>query len=211
MIPPLVRLPPTVLQHDAPESVGSLDALRRSVEAVGSGRTVLVGAHRTTNGALLDEFVVATSLSQRSDAVAIGVATRVGAGRTASVVAREATAAELLGACHVLLLEGEAAACRDAARVVTTLFTEGAHTVSTPTAAIVGARNLPLPDVPGGPPVCWREGGVLLQQVNGAPVERGRVLVVVAGERLPEPEANVLVVVEHPLDAPAVLASALAR
>jgi hypothetical protein len=203
MIPPLVRLPATLLDHDA------IDALARCVELAGEGRTVVLGDQRATSGAVLDGFVVAAALAARGAPGRLGIAASVGTGRAASIVAREATAAQLLGACDVLVLEGTAADCRDAATVIGALFTEGAHTVTTPSSSIVDARNLPLPDVAGGPPVCWREGDDVLQLVDGAVATRGRA--VVAAVPLPAPTEGVLVVVEAPLDTPAVLAAALAR
>jgi hypothetical protein len=205
MIPPLVRLPATVLDHDA------LDALARCVEKVAGGRTVLLGAQRAAGGDVLDEFVVATSMMPRCPTAAIGIAARVGDGRQASIVAREATAAQLLGACDVLVLDGDSAACHDAARVVTALFTEGVHTVTTPSAIVIGARNLPLPDVAGGLPVCWREGRDLLRLVDGDRVVCGTVVERDADTPLPAPEPGVLVDVRHRLGTPTALAAALAR
>ncbi len=203
MIPPLVRLPATLLDHDA------IDALARCVELAGQGRTVALGDQRATSGAVLDGFVVATALAARGGPGRLGIVASVGTGREASIVAREATAAQLLGACDVLVLEGPAADCRDAARVIGALFTEGVHTVTTPSASIADARNLPLPDVLGGPPVCWREGDDVLQLVDGAVASCGHA--VVADPPLPAPTEGVLVVVELALDTPAVLAAALAR
>lgn len=203
MIPPLVRLPATLLDHD------SLDALARCVELAGKGRTVALGDQRARTGAVLDGFVVAAALAARGAAGRLGVVASVGTGRAASLVAREATAAQLLGACDVLVLDGPAADCRDAARIIGALFTEGVHTVTTPSSSVVDARNLPLPDVLGGPPVCWREGDDVLQLVDGAAASRGRV--VVAAPPLPAPTEGVLVVVELALDTPAALAAALAR
>jgi len=205
MIPPLVRLPATTLDH------GALDPLARCVGEVASGRTVLLGTHCATTGDELDEFAIASSISVRCPDAALGVAARVSAGRTPSIVAREATAAELLGACEVLLLEGDVADCRDAALIIGALFTEGAHTVTTPSAVVVGARNLPLPDVEGGPPTCWREGAALLRLVDGTPATCGSVVECRADEPWPAPEPGVLVVIEHPIGTPAALLAALAR
>jgi hypothetical protein len=149
MIPPLVRLPATLLDHDG------IGALAACVELAGPGRTVVIGDQRSAPGAVrdgsaLDGFVVAAALAARGMPSRLGVAARVGAGRVASLVAREATAAQLLGACDVLVLEGSPGDCRDAARVIGALFTDGAHTVTTPSSSIVDARNLPLPaPVPG--------------------------------------------------------------
>ncbi len=203
MIPPLVRLPATRLDHDA------IGALATCVELAGAGRTVVVGDQRGASGTALDAFVVAAALAAGGVAGAIGIAATVGAGRAASVVAREATAAQLLGACDVLVLEGPAPDCRDAARIIGALFTEGAHTVSTPSASIVEARNLPLPDVVGGPPVCWCEGDDLLRLVDGSPAACGRVAR--TDPPLPAPVEGVLVVVELAVGTPGALAAALAR
>jgi hypothetical protein len=203
MIPPLVRLPATRLDLDG------LAVLAGVVERLGAARTVILGAQRRADGVELDEFVVATSIAWRCEGTALGIAARVDAGRAASVVAREATAATLLGACDVVVLEGPTAACRDAAEVLVALFTEGVHTVTTPSASILAARNLPLPDAQGGPPVCWRDGSVLLQLVDGSASESGTVVEVAAGGPLPAPEPGVLVVVAHPLGTPSALAAAL--
>jgi hypothetical protein len=203
MIEPLVRLPTTLLDHDA------LDALVGCVEVAGQGRTVLLGDHRAASGEKLDAFVVAASVRARGAAAALGIAATIGEGRAASLVAREATAAQLLGACDVLLLEGATPKCRDAARVIGALFTEGAHTITTPTAAIASARNLPLPGVVGGPPVCWCEGDDVVQLVHGEVAPCGRVLT--ARLPLPAPAQGSLVVVERGLDTPMALAAVLAR
>ena len=204
MIPPLVRLPATVLDHDA------LEDLACCVDAVAPGRTVLVGVQRASDGAELDEFVLVAALAARR-ATSLGVAARIGAGRYASIVAREATAAQLLGACDVLVLEGEPAACRDAAVVVTALFVEGVHTVTTPTTQILGARNRPVPNVDGGPPVCWRVGPTLFQLVEGEPVACGRAVDLDAAMPLPEAEHGVLVALGHEPVTPGELAAVLAR
>src|SRR5271170_2936022 len=124
MTPALVRLPSTVL------SSGSAVQLAACVDAVGDGRTVLIGTQRSESGDDLDAFVVAVAVAQATTGL-VGVAAPVGAGRAASIVAREATAAQLLGACHALYLDGDAATCRDAATVIAALFTDGVHTVST--------------------------------------------------------------------------------
>jgi hypothetical protein len=203
MIEPLVRLPAMLLDHDA------LDALVECVEVAGQGRTVLLGDQRGVSGGQLDAFVVATAVRARGTAAGLGIAATVGAGRMASLVAREATAAQLLGACDVLLLEGSTPECRDAARVIGALFTEGAHTVTTRTESIVEARNRPLPDVVGGPPVYWCEGDDVVQLVDGDVAPCGRVIA--ATLPLPAPAPGALVVAEHDLDTPMALAAALSR
>jgi hypothetical protein len=203
MIPPLVRLPATRLEP------GSIDALAACVGTLGRGATVLVGDQRTATDEVLDGFVVAAALAARGVPTPLGIAVTVGEGRVASIVAREATAAQLLGSCDVLLLEGAAPSCRDAARVIGALFTEGVHTVTTPSARIVDARNRPLPDVEGGPPVRWREGDDVVQLVGGEVASCGRA-VEVAGP-LPAPAPGVLVVVTLGLSTPAALAAALSR
>jgi hypothetical protein len=210
MIPPLVRLPATELTE------GSIEALADLVATLGIGRTVLVGDQLDRDGDALDAFVIAAALAARSSATHLGVASDVTGGRAASIIAREATALELLGGCEVLLLEGPPASCRDAAVVIGSLFTPGVHTVTTPTAAIVAARNLPQPSLPGGPAVLWREGGSLLGLQDGEPADCGRVVDVAldvaakAATPLPTPEPGVLLVVAAPRHAPMALAAALA-
>lgn len=205
MIPPLVRLPTTVVDHR------SIDVLARCVEALAVGTIVLIGPQHGATGDELDEFTIASAISARCPGAALGIAARVGAGRTPSIVAREATAAQLLGACEALLLDGTASDCRDAARIVSALFSEGSHTVTTPSALVVGARNLPLPDIEGGPPTCWRDGTRLIQLIDGEPVVCGSVVECRADDVWPAPEPGVLVVVEHPLGTPDALAAVLAR
>ena len=163
MIPALLRLPATTLGPG-----DSVDDLAAVALALGEDRTVVVPAQRDAAGEVLDEFVIAAALAARG-AGRLGVAARVGAGREASVLAREATAAQLLGAADVVVLEGPPSRCRDAATVMVALFTPGAATVSTPTASVLEAPNLPLPDVDGGPPVLWRDGDALVGLVDGSP------------------------------------------
>lgn len=203
MIPPLVRLPATELDHDA------IDELARCVDRVGTGRTVVLGAQRSASGDVLDEFVIAAAVSAAGASAPIGIAATVGAGRAASVVAREAAAARLLGACDVLLLEGSPGACRDAAQVIEALFTEGLHTVTTASLSITDVPSLPVPG--GGPPVCWREGGELLARAGGEVGIVGTAVDVGADVRLPRPTPGVLVVVAHGPAAPVALGAALAR
>lgn len=204
MIPPLVRLPATVLTD------GSVDELAGLVASVGADRTVLVGDQLDRSGDPLDAFVIAAAAAARVAHGHLGVATRVGAGRLASIIAREATALQLLGGCEVLVLEGLPAACRDAATVIEALFTPGPHTVTTPTTSIVAARNLPLPSVLGGPPVCWREGAALVRLDGTASSACGRVVEVDGRAPLPAPEPGVLLVVAARSETPRSLAAALA-
>jgi hypothetical protein len=203
MIPALLSLPATTIDE-------GIDGLASLLDRVGEGRTVVVGAQRTVQGDELDEFVVATGLAAMRPVCSIGVAARVGAGRAASIVAREATAAQLLGGCDVVLLDGEPARCRDAAVVVGALCSGGTHSIETPTERVDGARNDPAPDVPGGLPVLWRDGTSLFQVVDGVPTVCGDVVVVPAVSRLPAPSAGTLVVLEHPLSSPEELVGALA-
>jgi hypothetical protein len=221
MIPPLVRLPTTVLAPPglADADGGDLDDLAACVELLtgdllgrdllAGDRTVVVGSQRTAAGDALDEFVVAAALAARTGR-RLAVAARVGAGRAHALVARESTAAQLLGAADVVVLEGDPAACRDAAIVLAALFTEGAHTVVTATGAIANARNLPLPDVAGGPPVCWREGAALHGVVDGAVVPVGSATDATPSA-LPGARDAQLVVLDAPLAAPSALRAALAR
>lgn len=200
----LVRLPATEM-HD-----GGCDDLASCVWALAAGRTVVVGAHRTPSGHVLDEFVIATALKAARPTCSVGVAARVGAGRAASVIAREATAAQLLGACDAIVLEGDPAACVDAARVVVALFAAGTHTVSSGLEHIDAAQNLPGP-LDGGPPVVWHDGDALLGLAAGTVVRVGDVVHAAATTALDPPVAGTLVVVDHELAAPAALAAALGR
>jgi hypothetical protein len=202
MIPALVRLPATTL---APASIDDLVAV---AVALGEDRTVVVPAQRDATGDVLDEFVVAASHAARA-AGRLGVAARVGAGRAASVLAREATAAQLLGAADVVVLEGPPAQCRDAAAVMAALFTPGEATVTTPTASVQAARNLPLPDVDGGPPVCWRDGDDLVGLVDGSPSRLGTVAEVTVDEL--STSTATLAVLRAQEGPPSALRDALAR
>jgi hypothetical protein len=187
MIPALVTLPTTVLDD------GSVGLLARCVVALGGARTVVVGAQRTDGGTSLDEFVVATAVAELAPDASVGIATQVAAGRAASVIAREATTAELLGACEVVVLEGDAAACSDAAVIVSALFTRGQHTIARGLEYVDGARNLPQPRRDGGPGIVWRDGGDLITLLDGTLARCGSVVTVVAGETMPPPVAGTLV------------------
>ena len=191
MIPALLRLPSSSLGPDA------LDALAALVVARSPGQLVLLGPQRTTTGEKLDEFTLAAALVARDERVRLGVATSVGAGRAPSLVAREATTTQLLGACELLLLEGEPSACRDAAAIIEALFAPGAHTVTTRTASITGAVNDPVPSVDGGPPVLWRDGAALHRLVAGAETRVGDALDVPLPGALPAPAPGTLVVAVH--------------
>ena len=203
MTPALVRLPAAMLVD------GACEQLAACARAVGAGRTVVVGQQRTTDGHPLDEFVVATAIAARAPGVAIGVATRARGGRHASVIAREATTAQLLGACDVLVLDGDAAACADAAAIITALFTAGEHTLARGAERIDHARNVPLPDVEGGPGIVWRDGDALCTLVDGVPARCGIVEMVAPGEPLPAPDPRTLVELEHPVALAADLAASL--
>jgi|GEM_PF-6573152 len=204
MIPSLVRLPPSVLDQ------GSIGTLVLCADAVGTGRVVLLGPQRSPAGQELDAFVLAAAVAQRSDAE-LGVAARVGAGRAASIIAREATTAQLLGACHALFLEGDTASCRDAATVIASLFVEGCHTVISKTAHVHAARNLPLPDVEGGPGVFWREHDEVWHQGPDGPRRCGDRLELSCTAPLPDPVAGELVELDHPVGDVAELAASLSR
>ncbi|HLK45788.1 MAG TPA: hypothetical protein VKT18_07350 [Acidimicrobiales bacterium] len=203
MIPPLLRLPAVALGGD---DLNALGALATSL----GGHTVVVGPQRRTDGALLDEFVVAAGVRAVAPAATLGVAARVGAGRAASIVAREATAAQLLGACAVLLLEGEPTRCADAATVIEALLTGGAHVVTTDSEHVDGARNLPLPDA--ALPVVWADGDALMRLEDGEPTTCGTVVVREAAHGAPPPRPGTLVVVvaEHDPVGVAELAGVLA-
>jgi alkanesulfonate monooxygenase SsuD/methylene tetrahydromethanopterin reductase-like flavin-dependent oxidoreductase (luciferase family) len=204
MIPALVRLPSAALEGR------SVATLARCADAVGHGRVVLIATQRTDEGDELDPFVVATAVAQHASAD-VGVAVRVGVGRAASIIAREATAAQLLGACHALFLEGDVASCRDAAVVIKALFQEGTHTVVTETARVDGARNLPVPDVDGGPCIFWRDGDEVWHQAPAGPRRSGEWCVVPLDGVLPAPVAGALVVLDHPLGDVDELAAVLSR
>jgi hypothetical protein len=204
MTPSLVLLPPAVLD------MGSIATLASCADAVGAGRVVLLGAQRTADGHELDAFVMAAAAAQHSSA-AIGVAVQVGAGRAASVIAREATATQLLGACHALYLEGDVPSCRNAATVIATLFVEGAHTVVTDTERVHGARNLPVPDVEGGPGVFWRERDEVWQQSPDGPRRCGERIELPCTSAIPAPVAGALLVLDHPVADVDDLAATLSR
>ena len=117
-------------------------------------------------------------------------------GRAASIVAREATAAQLLGACDVLRARGDARGLpRRGAAVIGALFTEGAHTVTTPS-ALDRRRAQPAPARRGG-----RPAGVLARGRRRGPARRRRPSptcgrAVDAAPPLPDPADGVLVVLE---------------
>ena len=204
MIPSLVRLPAAVL------GAGSIAALATCADAVGVGRVVLVGAQRTDEGHELDAFVVAAAVAEHSRAL-VGVAVRVGAGRAASIIAREATAAQLLGACHALLLEGDASSCRDAATVIATLFVDGIHTVVTGTERVDGARNNPVPELGSVPDIFWREHTDVWRQAPDGPERCGDVSDVPRTSRIPGPVSGSLVLLDHPVASATELADSLSR
>lgn len=183
--PALLRLP------DELEGVDSFAALGAAIDELGTAATVVLGRLRI-GGVVLDEFAVAGALGSGPTPRRLGVATPVGAGRAASIIAREATAASLLGGCEVLLLEGAPASCVDAARVVAALFTPGRHTLSTATASITEAVNDPLPS--GELMVCWRDGPALVSLVGGAVAEVGEVRETAAMPPAPEAVAGRLCV-----------------
>jgi hypothetical protein len=190
MIPALLRLPATSL------GPGGLDALCDLVVQLSNDRLVLIASPRTPAGDALDEFTIAAALVARDERVHLGVATSVRAGREPSMIAREATTAQLLGACDVLLLEGDAASCRDAATILGALFEPGTHTVTTPTASIDRAVNDPVPSVVGGPPVVWRVGDEL-HRLEGTDTVVGDVVDLSLPCVLPAPVLGTLVVAHH--------------
>ena len=205
MIPPLVGLPATVLV------AGDISVLARCASVLCEGRTVVLGEQRTASGEVLDEFVVASAIAAMLPACSIGVIARVGAGRPGSVIAREATAAQLLGACDVLVLDGDAAACSDAAVIIEALFTPGTHVVASGVERVDGARNLPQPSVEGGPRIAWRAGDELWGIDAGAPVRIGDVITVGPDVPLPEPAADTLVMISYLLAPPSFLDDMLRR
>jgi hypothetical protein len=200
----LLRLPETILADTA-----DLDALAGLVGTLSKSWLVVLGAQRNGLGDPLDEFAVASAIVARDSSVRVGVATSVGGGRVHALVAREATTTQLLGACDVVLLEGDPAVCRDAARIVTALFQPGTHSMETPSGAIDGAVNDPVPSVTGGPPVLWREGSALRRLVDDVEASVGDVRDVAVPGPLPEPTENVLVVARHEVGSPTLLRTAL--
>jgi hypothetical protein len=206
MSPSILRLPPLLVD------MSDLGALAELVARLSVAWMVLIGASRSAAGDELDPFVLAAALASALHGRPLGVATDVGAGRTASMVAREATTTQLLGGCDALVLEGEPGACRDAALVVEALFEPGTHTVATPTAQIVDAVNDPVPNVEGGPPVRWRDGGRLRRLgVDGAAVDVGDVLDIELSEVHQVSRPASLVVVQHPHVTVRELSAALSR
>jgi hypothetical protein len=171
---------------------------------------VLVGTQRTASGDALDEFTVAAALRARDRRVRLGVATQVGAGRAPSLLAREATTTQLLGACEALLLAGAPEACRDAAAILGAMFEPGAHTLVTTTASIDGAVNDPVPSVEGGVAVLWRVGDELHGLDGGDDAVVGVALDATLDAPLPEPTPGTLVVVHHEVVGVDRLASAFA-
>lgn len=150
--PAMLRLGPVLLGD------GGLVELASLCAEVDGDWLVVLGAGLDEARRGIDEFVLAAAVAALRPGLRLGVATAVGDGRAASVIAREATCAQLLGACDALVLEGEPDACADAARIVAALFTPGHHSLTTPTASIADAVNDPSPSVAGGPPIRFRAG-----------------------------------------------------
>jgi len=203
MIPALVALPTTVFDQ------GDLDDLVACVRLLGEGRTVLVGPQRRADGAILDEFVIAAAIAARDVSAVVGVSARVCSGRAASVVAREATAAQLLGACDVLLLEGTPARCADAAVVIAALLTPGHHTVEAGEEHVVNAPNLPQPSTPGAPMVLWADGAAVHAGAGEDPLALGVRTALRAPGPLPAAVPGTLVTLDAPLLTPRALAALL--
>ena len=100
---------------------------------------------------------------------------------------------------------------KNAATVIATLFTEGTHTVVTDTARVDGARNLPVPDVAGGPEIFWRDGDEVWVQAHDGPRRCGERHELSSSAPLPPPEGGALVVLDHPVAGVDELAAALTR
>ena len=206
----LVRLPATVLEP------GGLGALASCVRVLSSLGTVLVGPQRDAAGEVLDEFTIAAALRSCVDrnglaGIRLGVAASVANGRAASIIAREATAAQLLGACDVLLLAGDARHAEAAATITGALFLPGAHTIEAGEERIDGAVNLPQPE-PGRPLVRWHDAGSLWLREGAVARRAGDVVRVPAAGLAASGTATgtgTLVVVEHPLGPPGDLVAAL--
>lgn len=205
MIGPLLLLPPTLLGRE------DLDDLAGLAAALSDDWVVVVGEQLDRAHRALDPFCVAAALAALRPGLALGVEAAVGAGRVPSLLAREATAAELLGACRALVLRGDDDACADAARIVERLFTPGVHTLATPTASITEAVNDPQPSVEGGPAACWAAGASLRRLEGAVAHDAGEVEEVALPGALPDPRPGRLVVLRHPPASPSALASAIAR
>ena len=206
MIPSILRLPSLLVD------TSDLDELAELVEQLATSWTVVIGTGFDAWGHELDAFVLAASLAPVLGHRPVGVAASIEAGRAASMVAREATTTQLLGTCDALLLEGDPAACHDAAVIVEALFVPGSHTVATDTAQIVDAVNDPVPSVEGGPPVLWRDEGRLRRLGDdGHAIDVGHVLEVELTAALPVPKVATLVVARHHLATVRERAAALSR
>ena len=117
---------------------------------------VVVGEH------LVDPFVVAGSLVGCRDDLIIGVSVKLGAGRAASVIAREATCLDLLfdQGTALLLRSVDLEHLDEGLSVVSALFTGGPATFLGVKEQIHEAPNRPGPRNPGGPPLLgWLEDG----------------------------------------------------
>ena len=205
MIPPLVRLPATLLDHDA------IDALARCVELAGQGRTVVLGDQRATSGAVLDGFVdrrrargpwrLGTS-RDRGRASARAERRRSSRGR------RPPPSCSARATCSCSRGAPRTAATRRASS--SALFTEGAHTVTTPSSS---DRRRAQPPASGRRPAARRCAGARATTCSSSSTAPSRPAVARSARPppLPAPAEGVLVVVEAPLDTPAVLAAALAR
>lgn len=203
MIPPMLRLPTLELDR---EGFGALVEL---CAALAASWLVVVSRALDASQRGIDEFALASAVAAARDGVRLGVATSLGAARVPSLIAREATSAQLLGACDALVLEGEEAACVDAARIVAALFTPGRHSVATPTSAIAEAVNDPQPSVAGGPPIRFAAGRALRGLSDGAVADLGEVRVAWPDEPLPDAVPDTLVVLQGGPASPAALRARL--
>ncbi len=203
VIPPLLLLPTMVLDPDG------LDELAALCGDLAPRWLVLVGHAVDDEQRPIDEFALAVALVAAHGELRVGVATQVGAGRVPSIIAREATSAELLGACDAVFLEGPIEECADAARVIEALFAPGTHSLTTPTASIAEAVNDPQPSRPGGPPVRFATGGALRGLRDGRFCDLGAIHVAQLPGALPDARDGDLVVLRHPAGRPAALGAAM--
>lgn len=123
--------------------------------ATTAGYDVVALGHLEHGGELLDPFVIIGALSEEPGVPDLAAACEVGAGRHASVIARELTTLDHLthGHAGVVLLGRDAVHLDEAEAVLVALLTGGPATVPGLVEHVENAPNLPPPLSPGGPPV----------------------------------------------------------
>jgi hypothetical protein len=126
--------------------VSRIEQLARSLEGQIS---MLCLDELVAAGCLLDPFVLAAALEGRVGSVGIGVVHAVGAGRAASIAAREITALDHLSRGGAgLVLRGSGQRLSEAAAVVSALLTTEVATVEGSLERVVEAPNRPRPVQP---------------------------------------------------------------